>query len=557
MRLHRQNFIEALSVLSATNDQIEISSTTAGTAMLRTLYTEITLRTQSVNEREFAVLFSPIAHTYFKKFCAMLKAIQTEYIDIDFIYNADEDTSVIKFTTETLKAQLTSLAPSMQHKPITIDGATELFTVTDEIYAAITTAKEFCTYNGAITFHDNLMLGTNNSIGFMYPVEFYSGITFELPVEVVNPYLKGSKFYSRGKEIIIVSRNTKFRIPDATTIWGAKIERMQEVKATDKTTQQIDYSDLRMSVKIAQALQSEYVGIAMDEYASVDMYSEDATGRTTVRSSGQSAAVEVQTAYAEQVLSSPFFSAGDRLTANVHTGIVHITNKKAEFFISSKSYAENKRDVVGKFVNGDDSITLGWSNPYELFRNEHRPWIEVRNEELKKQREAEDREIIKGLRSKLVNMDKAREVKQQQEEYAALIQEMTDLIDHRSSYEPKSAETLGAELSALEKQNDEEKLKELARQVELNDREESKERSAALKSIKADQAARNAAIKLVRDRYRQVVADEKRIHKLKKQTTDINSKISPLTFIRSNSLEEIEAHNQAIEEQIQEILCRP
>ena len=131
---------------------------------------------------------------------------------------------------------------------------------------------------------------------------------------------------------------------------------------------------------------------------------------------------------------------------------------------------------------------------------------------------------IQGLRSKIVNLDTVRLVHVQMAEHKAWSKEF-DEIHQTLHADANGRHNLTASI------------------IELEAQPESKERDKDLKEC--------------RKRLKEYDRLEKRLQLCARKKSDLYSKYSKLTFILEHTYEEIEAHNQAIENQIQEILCRP
>ena len=561
MILHRQNFIEALSILSATNDlQIQICVKN-NQAVLQTEHTEIILKTREVNPDEFAVLYCNVTRAdEFDKLCAILNIIKDEYINISFTYDEAAEVARVEVIADTFKGAFNTGRTTAIHVDIDHAAATELFTITDEIYAALSTAKEHCQSDAdSVCVSETHIFATDGKTAFLYPID--SPEIFPMPQHVINSRLKGATLYVNETTIYIINRNFKQRI-DRKKSWDfstpAKLNNVLEMMKGESTQQTVDCKHLRKSIAIASAVKSETVSLSIHETACVDMYSDDVTGSTVIAGSGDDMAAEITTYTAAKILDSPFSQRCDKITIGTHKMVLSLNFNKATFIATNKAYGARERDVIRRYMNGDESVLLGWSNPYELFKNNYKPWIEVRNEELRRERDKQNKEIIAGLRSKIVNIEAAKATKELQAERDAALEEINRLngspADSHNRIIAKSE--ISVELDKLEKEHETAKASESEQQAEFEKIEDVKERNAALKVIRTKQAARLAVLKPLRDKFKELIALEKQIGKLQKRATDIDSKIKPQTFIKSNTLEQIEAHNLDILEQIQEVLCR-
>lgn len=526
MILHRQNFIEALSILSATDDlQIQICVKNKQ-AILQTEHTEIILKTREVNPDEFAVLHCNVTQTgEFKKLCAILSAVQDEYINISFTYDEKSEIARVEVVTDTFKAAFNTGRTTAIHVDIDLAAATELFTITDEIYAALSTAKEHCKdETDSVCVSETHIFATDSKTAFLYPID--SPEIFPIPQHVINSRLKGATLYVNETTIYIINRNFKQRI-DRKKSWDystlAKLNNVLEMMKGESTQQTVDCKHLRKSIAIASAVKSETVSLSIHETACVDMYSDDVTGSTVIAGSGEDMAAEITTYTAAKVLDSPFSQKCDKIVIGTHKMVLSLNFNKATFIAANKAYGTRERDVIRRYMNGDESVLLGWSNPYELFKNNYKPWIEVRNEELRRERDRQNKEIIAGLRSKIVNMETVKLVHAQMAEHDALNQEHNEILKFLYA-DGNSKHNLTAVI------------------IELEAQPESKERDKELKEC--------------RKRLKEYERQEKRNQLCVRKISDLYHKFSKFTFIVENSLEQIEAHNLDILEQIQEVLCR-
>lgn len=527
MILHRQNFIEALSILSAENDQIQIR-VKGEQAILQTQHTEIVLKTRKVDSREFGVLYCPLTehNLVFKKLCSILSAVQDEYININFIYDVATDEQNIVVFNDTFKGAFNTTGGCMEHIDIVHTEAKEMFTITDEIYAALSTAKEYCKdETDSVCVSETHIFATDSKTAFLYPNQ--SPQAFPMPPHVINPRVKGATVYINKQAVYIINRNFKQRVDirnDRSFSSPAKLNSILEMMKGESTKQTVDCKHLQKSIAIARAMKSETVSLAIHETACIDMYSHDVTGSTMINGSGDDMAAEVATIYAEKILDNPFSQKCDKITIGTHKLVLSLNFNKATFLTQNKAYSARERDVIRRYMNGDESVLLGWSNPYELFKNDYKPWIEVRNEELRRERDRQDREIIAGLRTKIVNIETAKEVHKEYAEIEELKKEYVSRLEMRPLQEKLSSDLLVQHITELEQE------------------EESKERDMNLKILRA--------------RHKNAVKHEKDMTKLMMTTSKRYDKIKSQTFILSNTLEQLEAHNADIEAQIQEVLCR-